>query len=102
MSGKASVPVFRVVAIVEPRAQLLARLEEGYVLGLDGNRIPGARVAACTGIPLAHGESTESPQLHAIPPLQSGGYLVEYHIDDPLDLTRLERGVLFRQPGDEF
>src|SRR5690242_8798338 len=96
------VAVFRIVAVVEARTQLLARLEEGHVLAFHRDRIAGARVAAGARFSLANRESAEAAKLDTIPTLESSGDLVEDDIDDLLYLTHFQRGVLLGQSGDEF
>jgi hypothetical protein len=55
----------RRLAQVEPLAHFLARLEIGDALGVDVDRLAGARVAALAGVALAGRKGAEAAQLDA-------------------------------------
>src|SRR5262245_58088846 len=94
--------VFRVVPVVQPRAELLAGLEEGHMLGFDRHRIAGAGIATGARLALAHGKRAETTQLHAVAAFQRGSDLVEDDIDDLFHLTHFKRGVFLGEALDEF
>src|SRR5258705_9119204 len=52
--------------LVEPVAQILARLEVGHPLGCHGHLLAGARIAAGPRFALLHRECTEAAQFHAV------------------------------------
>src|SRR3954471_1025584 len=82
---------------VEALAHLLARLEIGDALGVDVDRIPGARVAALAGVAVAGREGAEAPQLDSAAGLQLIDHGFEESGYDPLDLLTREIGMVVAQ-----
>ena len=80
----------------------LPALKNGTCLASTPTGVAGARIAARASLALAHRKCAEAAQLHAVAPFQGGGDLVEDDIDDLLDLTHFQRGVLFGEALDEF
>src|SRR5581483_6020152 len=72
--------------LVEPLAQLLARLEEGHEFLVDRDGRAGARIAPLPGRAVLDGKSAEAPQLDAIAARQRLDDLVENDVHDALDI----------------
>ena len=72
---------------VEPLAHFLARLEIGHALGVDLDRVAGARIASDPGVALTRRESAEAAQLHSAALGQLVGYGIEQCAHDAFDFT---------------
>src|SRR5271167_1037174 len=90
------------LAAVEPRAQLLAGLEERHVLGPHLHRLAGARIAPGPGRPRADREGAEAAQLHPAAALEGLDHPVEDHAHHPLDVALGQVRIFGRQRRDQF
>src|SRR5258706_16467172 len=79
---------------VEAFAHFLAGLEERHAFSVDGDMLPGPRIAAGPRRAVLDGKSPESPQFHPVTPGERGHDLAEDRIDDVLDIALVEMRVL--------
>src|ERR1700730_6061032 len=81
---------------VEPLAQLLARLEEGYELLHHRDGLAGARIAPLPCSAVLYCKRAKPAQFHAVPPRQRFDDLVEHHLHDTLHITMIEMRIRIR------
>src|SRR3989338_4703503 len=102
MSGQARAPRLFVAVSVEASPELLAALEERYVLGANLDRLASARIATGPSGARTHRQSPEATQLDATAVLQSADHAFQDHADDALDVLLRQVRIFIREPGDEF
>ena len=80
--------------------QRLAGPEKRAGLCVNGNDFPGARIAACAGIALPDGKTSEASQFNPIAPDECCGDFIKNGINDSLNNAPLKVRMAFRQAQD--
>jgi hypothetical protein len=86
---------------IEPLAQLFAGLEEGRPFGLDFHAIAGSRIAADPLVARLDRERAEAAKLDPVAVAQSVDDLLQYRVDDVLDVS-VRKNILLSNVLDEL
>jgi hypothetical protein len=78
---------------IKPRAHFFSSLEEGHGFLCDRDGNSSARIAASPRCAKLSRKRAETPQLHSIPARQSYNDLVQYRVEDFLDIPLVNVGV---------